>query len=131
MRRIVLAFILLALCIHSPAAADQNWGYLWDLRTMRLHPLAGSAVTIGRLSQSDIVLSEERVSRRHAEIRRNGDGIVLLDRNSSNGTRLNGVQVHPGDASPIAPGDLLQFAFERMIYHENVYGLDGKSVRLG
>ena len=119
MRRIVLAFILLALCVHAPAAADQNWGYLWDLRTMRLHPLAGESVTIGRLAQSDIVLNEERVSRRHAEIRRDGDGIVLLDRRSSNGTRLNGVQVRPGEASPIAPGDLLQFAFEKMIYHES------------
>jgi len=119
MRRIGLAFILLALCIHSPAAADQNWGYLWDLRTMRLHPLAGTSVTIGRLAQSDIVLSEEKVSRRHAEIRRNGDGIVLLDRKSTNGTRLNGSPVHPGEASPIAPGDLLQFAFEKMIYHES------------
>lgn len=86
---------------------------------MRLHPLAGTSVTIGRLSQADIVLNEVRVSRRHAEIRRSGEGVVLLDRKSTNGTRLNGSPVYPGEALPIAAGDLLQFAFEKLIYHES------------
>ena len=38
-------------------------------------------------------LTDTSVSRRHAEVRRSGDGWILVDLGSTNGTRINGVPV--------------------------------------
>ncbi|MDQ3981319.1 MAG: DUF3662 and FHA domain-containing protein [Actinomycetota bacterium] len=47
-------------------------------------------VVIGRMSTNDVVLSDPNVSRRHAELRRNGDRWMLVDLGSTNGTTVNG-----------------------------------------
>ena len=65
-------------------------------------PLSTSVVTIGRQSDCNVVLGDHNASRRHAEIRPVDGGYVLVDLASTNGTRVNGVnisqhQLHPGD----------------------------------
>jgi hypothetical protein len=50
-------------------------------------------VRIGRSSGCDIVLRDDSVSRRHAEIALRGGVCVLRDLGSSNGTFVNGRQV--------------------------------------
>ncbi|HEX3789658.1 MAG TPA: FHA domain-containing protein [Pseudonocardiaceae bacterium] len=45
--------------------------------------------TVGRGDDSDIVLDDSTVSRRHAVLQRNGDHVVLRDAESLNGTYLN------------------------------------------
>ncbi len=53
----------------------------WELR---------DAVTVlGRSRRCGIVLTDPNVSREHAEVRRQGDGYMLRDLGSTNGTRLN------------------------------------------
>ena len=47
-------------------------------------------VVIGRLSSSDVVLSDPNVSRRHAELRRDSGRWTLVDLGSTNGTLVNG-----------------------------------------
>ncbi len=49
--------------------------------------------TVGREPDNDIVIDAQWVSRRHCEIRRIGDGFVVADRGSHNGTLVNGVPV--------------------------------------
>ncbi len=52
--------------------------------------LSGTAVRIGRSTDSDIVVNDERASRRHAVIEPMGDGLWrLTDLGSSNGTVVN------------------------------------------
>jgi Protein of unknown function (DUF3662)/FHA domain len=51
-------------------------------------------VVLGRLPECDVVLSDPNVSRRHAELRRTGEAVVVTDLGSTNGTRVNGVPVH-------------------------------------
>ncbi|HUZ11155.1 MAG TPA: DUF3662 and FHA domain-containing protein [Acidimicrobiales bacterium] len=51
------------------------------------------AITIGRLPECAVILSDPNVSRRHAEVRRSGDEVVVSDLGSTNGTRVNGVPV--------------------------------------
>ena len=50
-------------------------------------------ISIGSDPLNDIVLTDPTVSRHHAEIRRHGDDIQLIDLNSTNGTFIDGVSV--------------------------------------
>ncbi|MBW3536662.1 MAG: DUF3662 domain-containing protein [Actinobacteria bacterium] len=54
--------------------------------------LGAKPIVIGRQTDCTIVMDPEdkEVSRRHAEIRRLGDGFVIADLGSVNGTRVNG-----------------------------------------
>jgi DNA-binding NtrC family response regulator len=57
-------------------------------------------VTIGTLTGSDLMLTDPTVSRRHAEVEERSDGYVLRDRDSTNGTFLDGVRVREAYLSP-------------------------------
>jgi FhaA, N-terminal domain/FHA domain len=50
-------------------------------------------VTFGRLPECTISFDDSNVSRQHAEIRPEGDGFVLTDLGSTNGTKVNGARV--------------------------------------
>jgi hypothetical protein len=50
-------------------------------------------VVIGRLPECTVVLSDPNVSRRHAELRRAGDSVLVTDLGSTNGTRVNGERI--------------------------------------
>jgi hypothetical protein len=53
-------------------------------------PVDEDPVTIGRTPECDVMLSDQNVSRRHAEVRRQGGEFVVVDLGSTNGTRVNG-----------------------------------------
>jgi hypothetical protein len=55
--------------------------------------LGSETIEIGRLPECTIVLNDPNVSRRHAEVRRRGSDVVVADLGSTNGTRVNGVQI--------------------------------------
>ncbi|MCD0458091.1 FHA domain-containing protein [Roseiconus lacunae] len=48
--------------------------------------------TVGREEINDIQLNDERVSRCHFKIQRDNDRLVLTDLDSTNGTKVNGVE---------------------------------------
>jgi hypothetical protein len=51
--------------------------------------LEGDRMVIGRLEGSEIQITDPGASRRHAEVRRDGDKYVLVDLGSTNGTLVN------------------------------------------
>jgi hypothetical protein len=51
--------------------------------------LEGDRMVIGRLEGSEIQIADPGASRRHAEVRRDGDKYVLVDLGSTNGTLVN------------------------------------------
>jgi hypothetical protein len=55
--------------------------------------LGTEPVVIGRLPECTLVLSDPNVSRRHSEVHRQGNDVVVVDLKSTNGTRVNGVPV--------------------------------------
>ena len=59
----------------------------------RRHELDGDRIVIGRSRDCDIQVADPNVSRRHAEIRRDGDSYVLLDLDSTNGVEVGGKRV--------------------------------------
>ena len=59
----------------------------------RPYPLSKDVLTIGRLDTCDVVLSDPGVSRKHSEVRREGDEWVVVDLSSTNGTIVNGQPV--------------------------------------
>ena len=72
-----------------------------------------NTVTIGRLPECDIALGDPNVSRHHAEIRPRGDGFVLVDLGSTNGSRVNGVRVTERE---LRDGDELAFGNTRLTF---------------
>ena len=67
------------------------------------HSLTGETTTIGRALENDIVITSKRVSRAHAQVRREGWRLILEDLGSTNGTFLNDervlspMELHDGD----------------------------------
>ena len=59
----------------------------------QVHPFDGSGLTIGRSADNDLVLSDSRVSRHHARISGRRGTLVYSDLGSTNGSRVNGVDV--------------------------------------
>ena len=55
--------------------------------------LNGSAITIGRSHNNLVILKDVKVSRQHAEVKLHGDDYIILDLNSSNGTKVNGDKI--------------------------------------
>ena len=70
-------------------------------------------MSIGRLPECEITLVDANVSRRHAEIQPRGDGFVLVDLGSTNGSRVNGVRVTDRE---LRDGDELGFGNIRLTF---------------
>ncbi len=78
--------------------------------------LGTSGAVIGRSHECDVVLSDENVSRRHAEVRPSGGAWILCDLGSTNGVKLNGRRVD--DAKPLRPGDRIELGVSSLTFEE-------------
>jgi len=67
-----------------------------------------SKMTIGRDRQNDFVINDGMVSRFHLEIQQIRGSYFAEDRNSSNGTWINGHKIAPGKYVKLSPGDTLR-----------------------
>jgi hypothetical protein len=75
------------------------------------HPVSAERAVIGRSRECDVVLADPNVSRRHAELRRQGDGWAVVDLGSTNGVkvnrrRVNEASLQPGDTITLGVTDL-------------------------
>lgn len=75
--------------------------------------LSGSRLTVGRSAESDIMLDDVTVSRHHAEFVADGEGWVVVDMGSLNGTYVNRSSV---ERRPLTSGDLIQIGKFRLQY---------------
>src|SRR5262245_22343546 len=80
-------------------------------------PLMGDRLRLGRGGDTDVGHPDAAVSRRHAELRRDGNGWTVVDLKSTNGLEVNRV---PVKAAPIHPGDRLGIG----IFELQVEGLE-------
>ncbi len=70
-------------------------------------------VVIGRLSSSDVVLADSNVSRKHAELRREGGRWMVVDLGSTNGTLVNGKLARE---HPLSHGDRISFGTSELVF---------------
>jgi len=61
-----------------------------DRKTVQVYDLERAVIRVGRIAEMDIVIDNVSVSRRQAEIQREGEGWIVRDIGSSNGTFVNG-----------------------------------------
>jgi len=73
-------------------------------------------VTIGRLPENTIVLAGPQVSGRHAQIRSDAEGTVLVDLNSASGTFVDGVRLLPQQPHALADGSQIQIGLYLLTY---------------
>ena len=91
----------------------------------QVFPLLDEAV-IGRSPQDSLALDRfirlpnHTVSRRHARIRRRGDGYFIEDLHSFNGTFVLGQRLQPGVWHPLRDGDELAIAAITLVFHSLV-----------
>lgn len=65
-------------------------------------------IRIGRNTDCALSPNSESVSRRHGSILVDGDEMWVVDHGSTNGTRVNGRRLRPGERSALAFGDRLE-----------------------
>ena len=58
----------------------------------KIYEYLAPPLTIGREEGNEIQLNDERVSRCHFKVQRDNDRLVLTDLDSTNGTKVNGVE---------------------------------------
>ncbi len=75
------------------------------MRAMRLR--AERPLTVGRAPDCDVQIDTQLLSRVHFSVR-SGDPVVVEDLQSSNGTKVNGRPIAPGEPTPIDVGSLIE-----------------------
>lgn len=89
------------------ALSEHLGGRLRSHPTLSLPDRGRPVMIVGRRADSDVVLSDTTVSRVHAVLMLFGGEWVIHDRQSTNGTRVNGRRVWGSTA--IQPGDRVSF----------------------
>src|SRR5262252_5562603 len=74
----------------------------------RLVVIARHPIVVGRACDVDVTVWDRSASRRHAELDWRGDGWVIRDLESTNGTRVNGARVANSRAAHLRPGDRVE-----------------------
>ena len=105
--------------LNRPTPKDRDRAYLIVLAGSsvgEMYKITTESTVIGRGQQADIQVIDEGISRRHAEIKHEGDHIVIRDLGSTNGTYCNGDriaehQLSDGDKIQVGSTTILKFTF--------------------
>lgn len=73
----------------------------------REHPIRPGTNLIGR--EGDVMLSDARASRRHAQITNTDGALAIEELGSTNGTKVDGVALAPGTQKTLVGGEKLSF----------------------
>lgn len=118
----------------TPYEEEEEWGrtiYIEEdaLPKERVHRLCTqdgrmiiqldkNSITIGKKKEeADLVLEDVSVSRMHARIIKEQDGMYLEDLNSTNGTFKNGLRMQPYEKRKLEEGDEIRFGKKDFVYY--------------
>jgi len=85
----------------------------------RHFPLSAPVIGIGRRLDNQLVLDDPHVSRTHAQLRSQRGNFVLVDLNSTGGTRVNGNVIRQ---HTLKPGDVISISGVELIYGQDPSG---------
>jgi hypothetical protein len=84
------------------------WAELVEHRGDRSFAIGDNRALVGRASEANIKLDEPEVSRHHAVLFREAEGIWVMDLQSANGSTVNGREIS-SEPYPVGSGDMLSF----------------------
>lgn len=105
----------------GPSAASArkfNWliGKTRDVEGKSFH-VGKRTATIGRGIGNFIQISDENSSRVHAQFKGAAAGLKIKDMESSNGTKVNGEELEPGEFRRLEDGDEVTIGDTTFVYH--------------
>jgi hypothetical protein len=113
-----LAFSALMETPPQPTDAPPSGAFL-VVGGKRHFPLTQALINIGRRLDNHLVLDDPHVSRLHAQLRSHEGKFILVDLNSTGGTRVNGRVVRQ---HTLQPGDVITIAGIELIYARDPSG---------
>lgn len=81
------------------------------------HDLLEDLITVGRVDDNTIEISDASVSSRHAQLSKDDGDYVLRDLGSTNGTRVNGREAAEGEDFKLSDGDQVIFGKVGVLYN--------------
>jgi hypothetical protein len=84
--------------------------------TDRSYELRVGSNVIGRGQDADLRLPDTGVSRRHADVRFDGQAAIVHDLGSTNGTAVNGHQIQDW---PLQSGDVIRMGHSTLVYRQD------------
>lgn len=84
--------------------------------TEAVHDLVEELISIGRVDDNLIEISDASVSSRHAQLTKDDTDYVLRDLGSTNGTRVNGREAAEGEDFKLSDGDIVIFGKVTVLY---------------
>jgi pSer/pThr/pTyr-binding forkhead associated (FHA) protein len=110
--------------LHPNPASPYHPGVFLIINKQMI-PLIKPVTTLGRQIGNDIVFHEEFLSRFHAEIIQENERYILVDKNSTSGTYVNGRRI---DRCVLNSGDLISLANIFIMFVNNNPKIAGKSM---
>jgi pSer/pThr/pTyr-binding forkhead associated (FHA) protein len=107
---------------HTPSPYQQG---VFLIINKQMIPLTKPVTSLGRQIGNDIVFQEEFLSRFHAQIIQEGDRYILVDKESTSGTFVNGRRI---DRCVLNSGDLIALANIFIMFVNNNPKIVGKSM---
>ena len=101
---------------NSQNQVPETGGSAWLVINKQVIPLNQIVTSIGRRLDNDVVIQDQNVSRRHAEIRYENGRFVLYDLNSTGGTYVNNKRI---DKVVLKMGDVVVLAIVPFVFVED------------
>ncbi|MEM1364327.1 MAG: FHA domain-containing protein [Pseudomonadota bacterium] len=81
---------------------------------------SATGIVLGRQAgEADFEIADESVSRRHAVIRANGDGFVVHDLGSTNGTKADGQTVSQNRGRELIDGSVIELGAAQIVFQNS------------
>ena len=81
--------------------------------------LGSQGAVLGRSRDCDVVVDDENVSRRHAEVRPSGGSWIVRDLGSTNGVKVNGRRIAKGSAGQsLKAGDRIELGLSTLTFEQ-------------
>ncbi|MFK5924938.1 MAG: FHA domain-containing protein [Verrucomicrobiota bacterium] len=87
--------------------------YVPDQEPMKVSFDEQAEVTVGRAPDNHLVVNHESISSHHAKLQLEGDGYTLIDLDSTNGTKIDGISTSNG---PLSNGTQITFGKVDAVY---------------